>query len=119
SVTIVNRTAERAEALAASAPAGLLTAACGQDDLREACAEADIVINTTSAGMSPKTDELPLGIDGAWLKPGAVASDIVYNPMETRFLADAKRAGCRTHAGLGMFIYQGAYAFEYWTGRPA
>lgn len=118
-VTIVNRTAERAEALAASAPAGLLTAACGQDDLREACAEADIVINTTSAGMSPKTDELPLGIDGAWLKPGAVASDIVYNPMETRFLADAKRAGCRTHAGLGMFIYQGAYAFEYWTGRPA
>jgi len=53
------------------------------------------------------------------MKPGAVASDIVYNPLRTRFLAEAERAGCRTHSGLGMFIYQGAYAFEYWTGRPA
>lgn len=118
-VTIVNRTAARAEELAASAPAGMRTAGCGAEALRAACAEADIIINTTSIGMSPKTDELPLDIDALWLKPGAVASDIVYNPMKTRFLADAEKAGCRLHYGLGMFIYQGAYAFEYWTGQPA
>jgi len=118
-IAIVNRTASRAEELARSLPAGVPRAALGPDDLRGACADADIVINTTSAGMSPNTDELPLGIDAAWLKPGAVASDIVYNPMRTRFLEEAVRAGCRAHGGLGMFIYQGACAFEYWTGLPA
>ena len=118
-IAIVNRTVSRAEELARSLPAGVPAAALGPDDLREACTGADIVINTTSAGMSPNTDELPLGIDASWLAPGAVASDIVYNPMRTRFLAEAERAGCRAHYGLGMFIYQGAYAFEYWTGRSA
>jgi len=118
-IAIVNRTYSRAEELARSLAAGVPAEALGPDDLREACADADIVINTTSAGMSPNADELPLGIDASWMKPGAVASDIVYNPMRTRFLMDAERAGCRAHFGLGMFIYQGAYAFEYWTGRPA
>jgi shikimate dehydrogenase len=118
-IAVVNRTAARAEALAQTLPADVPKAALGPDDLREACADADIVINTTSAGMSPNTDELPLGIDVSWMKPGAVASDIVYNPMRTRFLEEAERAGCRTHGGLGMFIYQGAYAFEYWTGQAA
>jgi shikimate dehydrogenase len=118
-IAIVNRTVSRAEELARSLAADVPRAALGPDDLREACADADIVINTTSAGMLPNTDELPLGIDAAWMKPGAVASDIVYNPMRTRFLMEAERAGCRTHGGLGMFIYQGAYAFEYWTGRAA
>jgi shikimate dehydrogenase len=118
-IAIVNRTVSRAEELARSLPAGVPRAALGPDDLREACADADIVINTTSAGMSPNTDELPLGIDASWLKPDAVASDIVYNPMRTRFLEEAERAGCRAHGGLGMFIYQGAYAFEYWTGLAA
>lgn len=118
-ITIVNRTVSRAEELARMLPAGLPRAALGPADMREACAEADIIINTTSAGMSPNTNELPLGIEAAWLKPEAVASDIVYNPLKTRFLAEAAQAGCRTHGGLGMFIYQGAYAFEYWTERPA
>ncbi|MFC4811296.1 shikimate dehydrogenase [Paenibacillus sp. GCM10023250] len=118
SVTIANRTVARAEELA-DAFRGLVPdiRAIGQDELRGACAESDIVINTTSLGMHPNVEASPL--DSAWLRPGAVASDLIYNPLTTRFLAEAKERGCLIHGGLGMFIYQGAYAFEYWTGRPA
>ena len=113
------RSITRAEELAATAPEGVRTAALGGEGLKAACEDADIVVNTTSAGMSPNVDELPLGIDASWLPAGSIASDIVYNPMKTRFLAEAERKGVRIHGGLGMFVYQGAYAFEYWTGRPA
>ena len=116
-IIIANRTEARAAELAASFPAGLRISALPWSELRGAVAEADVVVNTTSVGMSPNVDDLPL--DPAWLKPGAVASDLIYNPLKTAFLARAEERGCRAHGGLGMFIYQGAYAFEYWTGRPA
>ena len=48
-----------------------------------------------------------------------LVSDLIYNPRITRFLREAEAIGARIHGGLGMFIYQGAYAFEYWTGTPA
>jgi shikimate dehydrogenase len=48
-----------------------------------------------------------------------VVSDLIYNPKETLFLRQARLAGAKTHNGLGMFIYQGAYALEYWTGLAA
>jgi shikimate dehydrogenase len=117
SIMLVNRTAERARELAGFFPpdAGVLAADWTQ--LKDVCAEADVVINTTSVGMSPNVDDVPL--DPAWLKPGAVASDLIYNPLITAFLQRAAERGCRIHGGLGMFVYQGAYAFEYWTGRPA
>ena len=53
------------------------------------------------------------------LHPGLTVMDIVYNPRETQLLADAKAAGCRTIAGLEMFLYQAVAQFERWTGRPA
>lgn len=119
SILLANRTQDKAEQLAGSlqaqSPAPI--AAIGWDRLPEACREADIVINTTSVGMSPNTDASP--VDPAWLKPGAVASDLIYNPLTTKFLREAERRGCRIHGGLGMFVYQGAYAFEYWTGKAA
>lgn len=87
------------------------------EELQDACRNSDIVINTTSVGMSPNIAATP--IDPAWLKPGAVASDLIYNPLTTSFLQQAGARGCRIHGGLGMFVYQGAYAFEYWTGLPA
>jgi len=118
-ITIANRTPERAERLAESLGADVPVDAIGQERLEAACAEADIVVNTTSAGMHPHTDEVPLGVEAAWLRTGAIASDIIYNPLKTRFLREAESRGCRIHGGLGMFIYQGAYAFEYWTGVPA
>ena len=117
-VVLANRTAEKAARLAErfkDAPAAV--EAVPWEALRRVCAEADIVVNTTSVGMAPHTEETP--VDPAWLRPGAVASDIVYNPLKTAFLAGAEARGCRIHGGLGMFVYQGAFAFEYWTGRPA
>ncbi len=116
-IVVANRTEARADELAASFPAELRISAIPWSGLRGAVAEADVVVNTTSVGMSPNVDELP--IDPSWLKPGAVASDLIYNPLKTAFLARAEARGCRVHGGLGMFIYQGAYAFEYWTGMPA
>lgn len=116
-ITISNRSIERATELAAAFRDKVDIEAVSNDSLQAACQQADIVINTTSVGMFPNTDETP--IDAAWLKPGAVASDLIYNPLKTKFLQQAEQRGCRIHGGLGMFIYQGAYAFEYWTGQPA
>ncbi|QHW30489.1 shikimate dehydrogenase [Paenibacillus rhizovicinus] len=118
SVTISNRTVARAQELAdAFGGQGPSIRAIGQDELQAACADSDIIINTTSIGMYPNVDATPL--DCSWLRPGTIASDLIYNPLTTRFLEEAKAQGCLIHGGLGMFIYQGAYAFEYWTGQPA
>ena len=44
---------------------------------------------------------------------------MIYKPAETKLLAAAKAAGCKTSNGLGMLLHQGAAAFEIWTGKPA
>lgn len=81
-------------------------------------AEADIVINTTPLGMSPDTASQP---QLAWdsLKPAAVLSDLVYNPLKTRFLATAEQRGHTVVSGEGMLLEQGALAFSLWTGCAA
>lgn len=79
-------------------------------------ASSDILINATPVGMR---QEDPLLIDENALRPGLFVYDLIYNPPETKLLAAARRAGCRTANGLGMLLYQGCLAFEYWTGRPA
>ncbi|MBD2872719.1 shikimate dehydrogenase [Paenibacillus sp. IB182493] len=116
-ITIANRSVERAQELAKAFRDKADIEAVSNELLQAACRDADIVINTTSVGMHPNVEESP--VDAAWLREGAVASDLIYNPLKTAFLRQAERRGCRAHGGLGMFIYQGAYAFEYWTGRPA
>lgn len=116
-IYLTNRTFDKAEQLAATFGTNTPISAIPWAQLQEVCVAADVVINTTSVGMSPNTDAVP--IEPAWLKPGAVASDLIYNPLITAFLQGAEKRGCRIHGGLGMFIYQGAYAFEYWTGKPA
>ncbi|MCI3923187.1 shikimate dehydrogenase [Paenibacillus sp. TRM 82003] len=89
----------------------------GWDRIDHIIGNADIVIHTTPIGMSPNADALPT--DPSRMRRGAVASDLIYNPLQTRWLREAEAAGAKAHGGLGMFVYQGAYAFEYWTGRPA
>lgn len=116
-ILVANRTESKASELAASFSPDYRISAIPWSNLQEACSTADVVINTTSVGMSPNVADLPL--DPSWLKPGSVASDLIYNPLKTAFLQQAEQLGCRIHGGLGMFIYQGAYAFEYWTGKPA
>ncbi|MFX3635709.1 MAG: shikimate dehydrogenase [Candidatus Pristimantibacillus sp.] len=116
-ITIANRSVERAQELVQSFNSLADMQAVTTEGLKDACKDADIVINTTSVGMYPNIEATP--IDAAWLKQDAVASDLIYNPLRTKFLLDAEKNGCRIHGGLGMFINQGAYAFEYWTGQPA
>ena len=78
--------------------------------------DVDAVINATPVGMSPHTDALPA--DLARLRT-RVVFDMVYHPLETRFLADARRRGLITISGLEMLVSQGARQFEIWTGQSA
>ena len=78
---------------------------------------ADILINATSVGMSPDVDKTP--VPARLLKPGLIVVDIVYNPIQTRLLKEAETTGAQTIGGLDMFVWQGAIAFEKWTGQKA
>ena len=78
--------------------------------------EAVTVVNTTSLGMIGKP-ELRVPLDG--LRPGAVVTDLVYAPLQTRLLRVAEEIGCVTVDGLGMLLHQAVPAFERWFGvRP-
>lgn len=78
---------------------------------------AQILIHCTPVGMTPKTDASC--VPASLLHAGLVVMDIVYNPRETRLLREARQAGCKTIAGLEMFLHQAAAQFELWTHRPA
>lgn len=79
---------------------------------------ADIIINTTSLGMKgDKQNQTP--IEAKNLQPDMTVMDIVYNPLETKLLKDAKEAGCTIIDGVGMFVNQGALALEKWTNKKA
>jgi len=87
------------------------------ENLSRALDEADILVNATSVGMSPDTNKTP--VPSNLLKSGLVVVDIVYNPIRTRLLREADEAGARTISGVDMFVWQGALAFEIWTGVKA
>ncbi|MBS3986180.1 MAG: shikimate dehydrogenase [Selenomonadales bacterium] len=94
----------------------------GTASMRNAVAEANVVINATAVGMAPYADDTPLPSE--WLAAGGLDNrqlvcDIIYNPTTTRLLREAAGRGCRTANGLGMVIYQGAAAFTIWTGQAA
>jgi shikimate dehydrogenase len=78
----------------------------------------DLVLNATSLGLKPG-DVSPLNEKQFSLRQARAVYDMIYRPAETRLLAAAKRAGCRTANGLGMLLHQGARAFKIWTGKTA
>ncbi len=86
-------------------------------NLAAALSPADILVNATSVGMSPDINETP--VTSNLLKPGLVVFDIVYNPIKTRLQREAEVAGATVISGLDMFVWQGALAFEKWTGLKA
>ena len=88
-----------------------------RENLARVLDKAEILVNTTSVGMSPNIGETPL--DATRLRPGLVVYDIVYNPVRTRLLKEAEAAGAETIEGLDMLVWQGALAFERWTGQRA
>jgi len=88
-----------------------------EENLAEVLERAEVLVNATSVGMSPDIDETP--VPARLLKPGLVVFDIVYNPMKTKLLREAEAAGAQTIGGLDMLVWQGALAFEKWTGQKA
>ncbi|MGL4671247.1 MAG: hypothetical protein ACRCV2_03220, partial [Cetobacterium sp.] len=84
--------------------------------LKEEIASSMLLINATGMGMKP-LEGMTFIPDKSYLRPDLVVLDIVYSPRETALLKLANEAGCRTLNGLGMMLFQGAAAFELWTGK--
>jgi shikimate dehydrogenase len=113
-VDIANRTKERAEHLISECPYDKESKVLTIQEAEQQLAEYDLIIQTTSIGMSPNVDSAPLDVSN--IKASAFVSDIVYTPLKTKILAEAERNGANVQNGVGMFVYQGVYAFQLWTG---
>ncbi len=118
-VFIVNRTLEKAVSLAGEFSikfpnTSLIPMSLTQENLREAIQKSHIVINTTSVGMYPRTEESLVPSD--LLRSDLVVMDVVYNPLETKLLRDAKAVGAKVIDGVNMLVYQAVASFKLWTG---
>ena len=111
-ITIVNRTRERAEELALMS--GGQVAVAEWSKLSFQLESADLVVNTTSLGMSGQPD-LDLSLD--LLGKNALVTDIVYVPLETNLLKQARLRGNPVVDGLGMLLHQAVPGFEHWFGK--
>lgn len=117
SIAIANRTPERARLLASDlASNGGSVLAVALDDSLD---RYGLIVNCTSVGMHGGGGESEMPCDLSTASPGAMVADIVYVPEETPLLRKARALGLRTLPGLPMLIYQGALAFELWTGASA
>ena len=111
------RTLMTAEKIKTAVPA-CVVAVYDIDDaekMKEELSDADIFVNATIVGMKPMEDQSII-TDLTLLRPDLVVADIVYNPEETKLLKDAKAAGCTCVGGKGMLVWQGASAFQLYTG---
>ena len=115
-VAVINRTGARADAAALIANAASRSGRPGRAGAMDDIAAADLVVNATSVGMG---SDASMPCAPALLRPGQVAVDLVYEPIETAWLAALRRHGVEAHNGLSMLVYQAAAAFELWTGTEA
>jgi shikimate dehydrogenase len=111
-ITILNRTRARGDDVARLVDARTLD----WSDRNAALAGADLLVNTTSLGM---TGEGPLDIDLAALAATAIVAEIVYSPLETPLLRAARAKGCVTVDGLSMLMHQAAFGYRAWLGSTA
>ena len=115
-LVIVNRTAERAAKLArdVSEATATETRGGGFEDVSNA-ASFDLIVNCTSMGMAGGPDPERVPPIESLLRRGVLVCDLVYNPQVTPLLSLARERGARVLGGIGMLVYQGAAAFEFWT----
>jgi len=118
-VTVANRTPERAEALVNGLNTVLgrqavRSVAMTSENLSAEIGNADLLVNTTSVGMSPELESIP--IDPELLHKGLLVYDLVYSPPRTRLMAEAEARGAKAVNGIGMLVHQGAISFQMWTG---
>lgn len=78
--------------------------------------ESTLLLNATGVGMKPLEQQTPIQ-DFSIIRPDLAVYDVIYTPRETEFLKQARLRGAKTANGLGMLLYQGAAAFELWTGQ--
>ncbi len=118
---VLNRTPEKTQKLTQvlnNKTRGRVTdAQLTEDTLQRSLQDANVLVNATSVGMNPNTNESL--VEPSLLRSDLTVMDIVYNPLETKLARDAKAAGARVISGLDMLVYQGAASFEKWTGLKA
>ena len=125
SLIILNRNLERANTLAellnqqAKAPQNVAARDWKEETMQRMLPLADLIVNCTTLGMKHSQGEGQSPITADLLTTNTLVYDLVYNPIETPLLKEAKKAGARTLSGLSMLVYQGAASFELWTGKEA
>ena len=119
-VISVNRTMETGEALTGlvSEKTGVETQFIAWDGRVAVPPEVDILINGTSIGLYPHTDQKP-EIAYDTIRPDMAVSDVIFNDPNSLFLQEARKQGAKTVNGLGMLVNQGALNFKLWTGVDA
>lgn len=123
SVTIFDIVLDRAqrlvEDLGRQGETPLRSVAPSEESLATGMKECQLLVNCTPIGMRHSKEEHNLPMPPELIHLGMLVFDIIYNPLETRLLAEAKRRGARTLGGLPMLVYQGAASFELWTAVEA
>ena len=118
-LVILNRAAKKARELAKAlrqmfnkeVSGGVLTS----DKIVKNLRGSDVLINATSVGIKPNLSQSLVA--PKWLRSDLIVMDIVYNPVETKLVKDAKAVGAKVINGVEMLIYQGAASFEIWTNH--
>ncbi|RWZ60879.1 shikimate dehydrogenase [Halobacillus fulvus] len=113
-IDVSNRTVSRAQAIVETGNPKVQSKALSLDDVQSSLGEYDVIVQTTTVGMSPEDEEVIIPLEN--LTKDTIVSDIVYRPMETLFLKKAKRQGANVHYGHEMLLQQAVYAFQIWTG---
>jgi shikimate dehydrogenase len=120
-LTIINRHLDRAQKLSGHLESifrrEFKAMSLTDENLEKAINDCEILINTTSLGMTPFPDNTPVPPD--LLRRDMAVADIIYNPLQTKLVKDAVNCGAKAITGLEMLVYQGAIAFEIWTGHKA
>lgn len=114
-IDITNRTETSAVEIAKLRSESTITHILSLREAEKNLVNYDVIIQTTNVGMKPNEDSSVISMDN--LKAASIVSDIVYQPLKTRFLREAEAGGASIHYGHTMLLYQAQYAFEIWTGR--
>lgn len=118
-ITIVNRTEEKGQELAAL----IREKTSADSEFRlwkevKVPEDTNLLINATSIGLKPQ-DNLKPDIDYDSIRPGMAVTDVVFNPVRTLFLQEAEKRGAAVYSGTGMLVQQAALNFNLWTGMQA
>lgn len=114
-VDIANRTRENAESIVDLNKTNAASAILNLNEAQERIGNYDLIIQTSSIGMKPDEDRVIVSAEG--VKFGSVVSDIIYQPIKTKFLTQANEAGAHMHFGHTMLLYQAQAAFQLWTNQ--